>query len=126
MRNISRKQANTTSYCRALSTRMDPEQLKIMGNEDYKSGRFAEALALFDAAISIDPEKASYRSNKSAALTCLGRLLEAVFEPRDQAIRIEPYYQRAHSRLATLYLRSLCVITLCSYIITNHLNYRIL
>ncbi|KAI3725683.1 hypothetical protein L1987_65475 [Smallanthus sonchifolius] len=102
--NVSKKPANRTSYCRALSTRMDPEQLKIMGNEDYKNGRFAEALALYDAAISIDPEKAAYRSNKSAALTCLGRLLEAVFEARE-AIRIEPFYQRAHNRLATLYLR---------------------
>ncbi|KAI3784325.1 hypothetical protein L1987_43423 [Smallanthus sonchifolius] len=100
----SKKPANPVSYCRALSTRMDPEQLKIMGNEDYKNGRFAEALALYDAAISIDPEKSAYRSNKSAALTCLGRLLEAVFEARE-AIRIEPFYQRAHSRLATLYLR---------------------
>ncbi|KAL8231841.1 hypothetical protein R6Q57_001619 [Mikania cordata] len=100
----SQKPANAASYCRALSTRMDPEQLKIMGNEDYKNGRFAAALSLYDAALSIDPEKASYRSNKSAALTCLGRLLEAVFEARE-AIRIEPFYQRAHSRLATLYLR---------------------
>ncbi|KAM0034134.1 putative tetratricopeptide-like helical domain superfamily, TPR repeat-containing thioredoxin TTL1-4 [Helianthus debilis subsp. tardiflorus] len=100
----SRKPVNPTSYCRALSTRMDPERLKILGNEDYKNGRFAEALALYDAAISIDPEKASYRSNKSAALTSLGRLLEAVFEARE-AIRIEPFYQRAHNRLATLYLR---------------------
>ncbi|XP_057971180.1 inactive TPR repeat-containing thioredoxin TTL3-like [Malania oleifera] len=92
------------SLCRALSTRMDPETLKIMGNEDYKNGRFAEALALYDAAISIDPNKASYRSNKSAALTALGRLLEAVFECRE-AIRIDPYYHRAHQRLGTLYLR---------------------
>lgn len=93
-----------SSLCRALSTRMDPEQLKIMGNEDYKNGNFAEALALYDAAISIDPNKASYRSNKSAALTALGRLLEAVFECRE-AIRIEPQYHRAHHRLANLYLR---------------------
>ncbi|TQD91727.1 hypothetical protein C1H46_022687 [Malus baccata] len=92
------------SLCRALSTRMDPETLKIMGNEDYKNGRFAEALALYDAAISIDPNKASYRSNKSAALTALGEILEAIFECRE-AIRIEPHYHRAHHRLATLYLR---------------------
>ncbi|OAY35857.1 inactive TPR repeat-containing thioredoxin TTL3 [Manihot esculenta] len=90
--------------CRAISTRMDPEQLKIMGNEDYKNGNFAGALALYDAAISIDPNKASYRSNKSAALTALGRLLEAVFECRE-AIRIDPHYHRAHHRLANLYLR---------------------
>ncbi|KAL5566656.1 hypothetical protein UlMin_029820 [Ulmus minor] len=97
------EQANG-SLCRAISTRMDPETLKIMGNEDYKNGRFAEALALYDAAISIDPNKASYRSNKSAALTALGRILEAVLECRE-AIRIEPHYHRAHHRLATLYLR---------------------
>ncbi|PIA25477.1 hypothetical protein AQUCO_11400030v1 [Aquilegia coerulea] len=100
------RQPNDTagSLCRALSTRMDPEQLKAMGNEDFKEGRFAEALALYEAAISIDPEKAAYRSNKSAALTALGRLLEAVFECRE-AIKMEPTYHRAHHRLATLYLR---------------------
>ncbi|KAK6150428.1 hypothetical protein DH2020_015360 [Rehmannia glutinosa] len=56
------------SLCRALSTRMDPEQLKILGNEDYKNGRFAEALALYDAAISIDPNKASYRREAERAV----------------------------------------------------------
>nr|KYP38190.1 DnaJ isogeny subfamily C member 7 [Cajanus cajan] len=92
------------SPCRTLSTRVDPEQLKIMGNEDYKNGRFEEALALYDAAIAIDPNKASYRSNKSAALTALGRLLEAVFECR-QAIQIEPRYHRAHLLLGNLSMR---------------------
>lgn len=108
MGNVVKKQEDVsqkpTSLCRALSTRMDPEQLKIMGNEDYKNGNFEEALALYDAAIAIDPKKAAYRSNKSAALTALGRLLEAVFECRE-AIKIEPQYQRAHNRLATLNLR---------------------
>ncbi|KDP46855.1 hypothetical protein JCGZ_24064 [Jatropha curcas] len=98
------EQTGNGSLCRALSTRMDPEQLKIMGNEDYKNGNFAEALALYDAAIAIDPDKASYRSNKSAALTALGRVLEAVFECRE-AIRIQPNYHRAHHRLANLYIR---------------------
>ncbi|KAK1304366.1 TPR repeat-containing thioredoxin TTL1 [Acorus calamus] len=71
--------------CRALSRRLDPEELKTMGNEEYKKG-------------------ASYRSNKAAALTGLGRLLEAV-EECQEAVRIEPSYGRAHHRLATLYLR---------------------
>ncbi|GJR23984.1 inactive TPR repeat-containing thioredoxin TTL3-like protein [Tanacetum coccineum] len=111
MRNITRKPSKEShtptkpnSYCRALSTRMDPEQLKIMNNEDYKNDRFAEALSLYDAGIFLDPEKASYRSNKSATLTSLGRLLEAIFEARE-AIKIEPSYERAHNCLATLYLR---------------------
>ncbi|KAH6760168.1 hypothetical protein C2S51_017117 [Perilla frutescens var. frutescens] len=92
------------SLCRAISTRMDPEELKILGNEDYRNGRFAEALSLYEAAISIDPNKASYRSNKSAALVALGKLLEAALECRE-AIRIEPFYQRAHNRLALIYVR---------------------
>ncbi|MCL7051402.1 hypothetical protein MKW94_015618 [Papaver nudicaule] len=90
--------------CRALSTRLDPETLKAMGNEEYKQGNFAEALAFYDRAIGLDRDMASYRSNKSAALTGLGRLLEAVFECRE-AIRIDPTYRRAHHRLATLCLR---------------------
>ncbi|KAL1215483.1 Inactive TPR repeat-containing thioredoxin TTL3 [Cardamine amara subsp. amara] len=100
----TKSQDQSGSLCRAISTRMDPETLKIMGNEDYKSGNFAEALALYDAAIAIDPNKAAYRSNKSAALTALGRILDAVFECRE-AIRIEPHYHRAHHRLGNLYLR---------------------
>ncbi|XP_039005107.1 inactive TPR repeat-containing thioredoxin TTL3-like [Hibiscus syriacus] len=94
----------SASLCRALSTRMDPETLKFMGNEDYKNGNFAEALALYDAAIAIDPNKAAYRSNKSAALAALGRLVEAVFEC-SEAISTDPHYHRAHHRLANLYLR---------------------
>nr|DAD40316.1 TPA_asm: hypothetical protein HUJ06_014639 [Nelumbo nucifera] len=94
----------TGSLCLAPSNKSDPEELKAKGNEEYKKGNFAEALALYDQAIAIDPNKASYRSNKSAALMSMGRLLEAVFECKE-AIRIEPSYQRAHHRLATLYLR---------------------
>ncbi|KAL9229729.1 hypothetical protein vseg_005165 [Gypsophila vaccaria] len=104
LNNGGKAMGGSSSLCRALSCRMDPEELKIMGNEDYKNGRFAEALALYERAIDLDPSQASYRSNKSAALTALGRLLEAVFECRE-AINIEPHYHRAHHRLANLYLR---------------------
>ncbi|KAL0903258.1 hypothetical protein M5K25_027620 [Dendrobium thyrsiflorum] len=92
------------SMCRALSRRLDPEELKELGNEEYKNGRYAEAVAFYDRAIVIDPENASYWSNKAAALIGLGLLLEALQECR-QAIRIDPCYFRAHQRLANLYLR---------------------
>ncbi|GKF15909.1 zinc finger (Ran-binding) family protein, partial [Tanacetum coccineum] len=49
--------------CLSLSTRMNPEKLKIMGNRVYKSRKFVEALSFYDAAIFLDPESASYRSN---------------------------------------------------------------
>lgn len=90
--------------CRALSKRMDPEELKELGNKEFGKGRFAEALALYDRAIALDPGMASYRSNKAAALTGLGRIVEAANECKE-AVRIDPAYYRAHNRLAGLYFR---------------------
>ncbi|XP_072953053.1 inactive TPR repeat-containing thioredoxin TTL3-like [Typha angustifolia] len=101
---IKEEEETKPELCRALSRRLNPEELKEMGNEEYKQGRFAEALALYDRAIVMDPEKASYWSNKAAALTGMGRFLEAVGECKE-AVRIDPFYYRAHHRLATLYLR---------------------
>lgn len=83
---------------------LDGEMLKLMGNEKYKQGKYEEALALYEQAISQDPNQASYRGNKGAALMCLGRILEAVLECRE-AVLIQPSYHRAHYRLATLYIR---------------------
>ncbi|XP_061347788.1 TPR repeat-containing thioredoxin TTL1-like [Gastrolobium bilobum] len=84
--------------------RVDPEEVKRAGNEEYKKGHFAEALSLYDRAISLSPGNASYRSNRAAALTSMGRLAEAVREC-EEALRLDPNYARAHQRLATLFLR---------------------
>ncbi|KAI3515562.1 hypothetical protein L1887_14462 [Cichorium endivia] len=82
----------------------DVEEVKNAGNELYKRGNFTEALSLYDRAITISPENAACRSNRAAALTMLGRLGEAVREC-EEAVRLNPGYQRAHQRLASLYLR---------------------
>ncbi|OVA04051.1 Tetratricopeptide repeat-containing domain [Macleaya cordata] len=82
----------------------DPEEVKRAGNEEYKRGHFAEALCLYDRAISISPGNAACHSNRAAALTGLGRLSEAVREC-EEAVRLDPGYGRAHQRLASLHLR---------------------
>ncbi|GJU47679.1 inactive TPR repeat-containing thioredoxin TTL3-like protein [Tanacetum coccineum] len=82
----------------------DVEEVKNAGNELYKRGNFTEALSLYDRAIMISPDNAACRSNRAAALTVLGRLGEAVKEC-EEAVRLNPGYQRAHQRLASLYLR---------------------
>ncbi|KAK7272578.1 hypothetical protein RJT34_29265 [Clitoria ternatea] len=82
----------------------DPEELKRAGNEHYKRGHFSDALSLYDRAIALSPASASYRSNRAAALTGLGRLGEAVREC-EEAVRLDPNYGRAHQRLASLFLR---------------------
>ncbi|KAG4968845.1 hypothetical protein JHK87_034496 [Glycine soja] len=88
---------------RALSG-SDPEELKRAGNELYRGGNFAEALALYDRAIAISPGNAACRSNRAAALTALGRLAEAARECLE-AVKLDLAYARAHKRLASLYLR---------------------
>ncbi|GLJ38630.1 hypothetical protein SUGI_0787650 [Cryptomeria japonica] len=82
----------------------DPEDVKNSGNDQYKKGHFAEALSLYDRAICLSPGNASYRSNRAAALTALGRYAEAVQECLD-AIRLDPSFGRAHHRLGSLYLK---------------------
>ncbi|KAF5184448.1 Tpr repeat-containing thioredoxin ttl1 [Thalictrum thalictroides] len=93
-----------TSMVKRAMTSLDPEQVKKAGNEQYKRGHFAEALCLYDRAIALSPEYAAYRSNRAAALTGLGRLVEAVNEC-EEAVRLDPAYWRAHQRLASLHLR---------------------
>ncbi|XP_028790466.1 inactive TPR repeat-containing thioredoxin TTL3-like [Neltuma alba] len=88
---------------RAMSA-SDPEEVKRAGNELYRSGNFAEALSLYDRAISISPNNPAYRSNRAAALTALGKLAAAAKEC-EEAVKLDPGYARAHQRLASLYLR---------------------
>ncbi|KAL5989634.1 hypothetical protein ACLOJK_010527 [Asimina triloba] len=82
----------------------DPEEVKRVGNEQYKRGNFGEALSLYDRAIAMSPDNAACRSNRAAALIGLGRLAEAVREC-EEALRLDPVYGRAHHRLGSLLLR---------------------
>ncbi|WCJ44489.1 TPR repeat-containing thioredoxin TTL1 [Euphorbia peplus] len=104
MGNIVRQSSGEIREIRQCPNKMDAEGLKNLGNDRYKKGRFEEALGLYDQAIALDSSKATYRSNKSAALIGLGRLMDAVVECKE-AIKLDPSYQRAHYRLGTLYFR---------------------
>nr|CAD1821872.1 unnamed protein product [Ananas comosus var. bracteatus] len=96
---------STPDHGRQLATNgSEAEKLKEMGNEEYEKGRLAEAVALFEKATLIDPDKALYRSYKAAALVAMGRLLEAVGDCRE-AVKIDPSFCRGHQQLANLYLR---------------------
>jgi len=107
MGNIMRSNSTGNEVGQFLSPRqkkVDPEVLKSMGNEAYKQGRFEEALALYDQAIALDSNMATYHCNKSAALIGLGRFQQAIFEC-EESIKLDPSYVRAHNRLATIYFR---------------------
>ncbi|KAI3695260.1 hypothetical protein L1987_78254 [Smallanthus sonchifolius] len=89
----------TASNSRRLS--VDPEELKRLGNEEYKKGHFLEALSFYDRAIALSPVNAAYHCNRAATLMGLKRLTQAVKEC-DEAIRLDSGYVRAHHRLGSL------------------------
>ncbi|KAJ8479677.1 hypothetical protein OPV22_023404 [Ensete ventricosum] len=92
------------SALRRAMVSMDPEEVKRVGNEQYRKGQFAEALKFYDRAIGLCPDSAVCRSNRAAALTGLRRLGEAVKEC-EEALLLDPAFGRAHQRLASLLLR---------------------
>lgn len=54
------------------------EQLKNQGNEEFKAGRFEEALKFYQSAIDAEPTNVIYYTNKATALTKLKKYDEAV------------------------------------------------
>uniref|UniRef100_A0A1D1YZ86 TPR repeat-containing thioredoxin TTL1 n=2 Tax=Anthurium amnicola TaxID=1678845 RepID=A0A1D1YZ86_9ARAE len=80
------------------------EELKNVGNEEYKKGHFLEAISSYDKAIALCPRNAACHNNKAAALAGLGLYEEAVGECLE-AISCDQSYSRAHYRLGNLYAR---------------------
>ncbi|KAH0719786.1 hypothetical protein KY284_004816 [Solanum tuberosum] len=85
------------------SWKINSEELKVKGNENYKKGNFLEALYFYDKAIAISPGDGRLHCNRAAALMGLKRITEAVKEC-EEAIRLAPTYVRAHQRLGSLLL----------------------
>lgn len=110
------------SALRRAMVSMDPEEVKRVGNEQYRKGQFAEALKLYDRAIALCPDSAVCRSNRAAALTGLRRLGEAVKEC-EEALLLDPAFGRAHQRLASLLLRSVMVPLSTKLITANWTSY---
>lgn len=104
VRSCSSNINNNNNNVKTSNVAVDAEEVKRAGNEMYRKGNFVEALKLYDKAISMSPENAAYRSNRAATLTALGRLTEAVSDC-EEAVRLDPGYNRAHQRLASLYFR---------------------
>ncbi|KAM0062507.1 putative tetratricopeptide-like helical domain superfamily, Thioredoxin domain-containing protein [Helianthus debilis subsp. tardiflorus] len=98
--NMVSNSLNSSNSMNSRRLLMDPEELKRLGNEEYKRGHFVEALGYYDRAILVAPGNASLHCNRSAALMCLNRLVEAVKEC-EEAVKLDSGYVRAHHRLGS-------------------------
>jgi stress-induced-phosphoprotein 1 len=93
------------------------EDLKIKGNELYKSRQFNEAIAAYDEAIGLNPNEMTFYNNKAAVLIETGkfeeceRLLTSVLEKRyeiNSAFTGGASYEKCakiYNRLASVYLK---------------------
>lgn len=76
----------------------EAEKLKAEGNKHVAAKAFNEAVEAYTKAIELDPTNAIYFSNRAAAYTSL-REPEKAAEDARAALKLDPAYARAYSRL---------------------------
>jgi tetratricopeptide (TPR) repeat protein len=74
------------------------EKFKAAGNALLQAQKYDAALVEYDQAIALNGHVAIYHANKAAALSFLNRHADAV-DAAERAIRIDPAYTKAYSRL---------------------------
>lgn len=74
------------------------DALKLEGNKALSQRKFEESIDLYTQAIDIDSNNAVYYSNRAAAYSQL-QLHDNAIADADAAIRVDPKYSKAYSRL---------------------------
>ncbi|CAM0949046.1 unnamed protein product [Alopecurus aequalis] len=71
--------------------------LKDQGNEQFKSGSYLKAAALYTQAIKLDPDNAALYSNRAAAFLQLVKLNKALADA-DTTIKLKPEWEKGYFR----------------------------
>ncbi|KAL6623462.1 hypothetical protein ACP70R_033341 [Stipagrostis hirtigluma subsp. patula] len=72
-------------------------KLKDQGNEQFKSGNYLKAAALYTQAIKLDPDNATLYSNRAAAFLQLVKLSKALADA-ETTINLKPQWEKGHFR----------------------------
>ncbi|CAK9876130.1 unnamed protein product [Sphagnum jensenii] len=78
------------------------EAFKVQGNASMKEQRFMEAIQFYTLAISLCGNNAIFYANRAAAHSEVNKFVEAIADC-ENAIRIDPKYSKAYSRLGWVY-----------------------
>ncbi|KAH8971254.1 hypothetical protein BDL97_02G130900 [Sphagnum fallax] len=78
------------------------EAFKVQGNASMKEQRFSDAIQFYTLAISLCNDNAIFYANRAAAHSEVSKFAEAIADCED-AIRIDPKYSKAYSRLGWVY-----------------------
>ncbi|XP_071438897.1 small glutamine-rich tetratricopeptide repeat-containing protein alpha-like [Hetaerina americana] len=80
----------------------EAERLKLAGNKLMQESRYLEAIEHYTRAIGLDPKNTVYFCNRAAAHIQTQNFLGAINDCHE-AIRLDPSYSKAHSRLGYAY-----------------------
>ena len=80
------------------------QALFLAATQHWDGGRWAEAIALFQEIVRLDPNSAEARYDLGVACLSVGRLAEAAAS-LERAIELKPSFDNAHSQLAFALLR---------------------
>jgi len=75
----------------------EAEEFKKKGNEDFKEKRFDEAIKNYNKAITLDPNNASYYSNRSGAWSSKGNH-ESALKDATLCVEKDPTFVKGYSR----------------------------
>lgn len=79
------------------------DSFSVEGLTLYNSGDYASAVAAFQEAAALQPQKASHHFNLAAARQAQGQLEQAILS-YNTAVRLEPGMMRAHENIARCFL----------------------
>ncbi|CAA7012822.1 unnamed protein product [Microthlaspi erraticum] len=74
-----------------------PGKISFLGDIKFCNGSYTEALKLYDRAIELSPNNATYLSSRAAALSRLGRVGEALYH-WEEALRLDPKQAKPKAR----------------------------
>jgi tetratricopeptide (TPR) repeat protein len=82
-------------------------EFKDKGNESYKAGEYAEAVAHYTSAVNLVPTDAMYYANRAAAYLMLNKFKD-VLEDCAKTHAIDPLHVKAHLRAGKAYFKLVC------------------
>jgi DnaJ family protein C protein 7 len=80
-----------------IDNQLSPEEIKNLANEQYKLGRYEEAIKLYSQAIDASPKTSTFYNNRAAAYLMQKKYKEATFDSRT-ALELDPTNAKAYAR----------------------------
>uniref|UniRef100_A0A7S4FB75 Uncharacterized protein n=1 Tax=Chrysotila carterae TaxID=13221 RepID=A0A7S4FB75_CHRCT len=83
----------------SLAKEKQIEEFKVAGNDAFRAGNYADAVAMYNRAIELDPQNPVLFSNRSGALAAVGEYTKALSDA-DMCIELRGEWSKGYTRRA--------------------------